>query len=110
MKREVLVVVILNKLEEQDEKIRSKIRKMERQYRKFRVVDFTDLAGGDMHAKVIVADRKKAIIGSANFSWPGMSHNYEMGVQLEGDYAWKLGNIIDGIENRFGKDVDRNIA
>lgn len=107
LKREVSITIILNKLGEQDEKIKTKIKKMKRQYVKLKVIDFTDTDGGDLHAKVIVVDRKKAVIGSANFSWHGMSHNYEIGVQLEGDSAWKLGKIIDEIEEKFSKNKER---
>jgi len=105
LKREVKITVILNRLDEQDEKIKRKIKKMKRQYHKLKVINFTDPSGGDLHAKVIVADRKKAVIGSANFSWHGMSHNYEVGVQLEGDSAWKLAKIIDEMEEKFEKKI-----
>jgi phosphatidylserine/phosphatidylglycerophosphate/cardiolipin synthase-like enzyme len=50
-----------------------------------------------LHAKVIVADRKKAILGSANFSWGGMSSHYEIGVLLEGKDAWTLSELVDEI-------------
>ena len=103
LKREIKITIILNRLDEQDEKIKRKIKKMKRQYPKLKVIDFTDPSGGDLHAKVIVIDRKKAVIGSANFSWHGMSHNYEVGVQLEGDSAWKLGKVIDEMEEKFEK-------
>lgn len=103
LKREVKITIILNKIGEQDEKIKTKIKKMKKQYKKLNVVDFTDSEGGDLHAKVIVVDRKKAVIGSANFSWHGMSHNYEIGVHLEGNSAWKLGKIIDEMEEKFEK-------
>jgi len=101
LQKEVKMTIILNRLDEQDEKIKKKIKKMERQYRKLKVINFTDPLGGDLHAKVIVVDRKKAVIGSANFSWHGMSHNYEVGVQIEGDSAWKLGKLIDDLVEKL---------
>ena len=50
-----------------------------------------------LHAKVIVADRKKAILGSANFSWGGMSSHYEIGVLVEGKDARTLSELVDEI-------------
>lgn len=50
-----------------------------------------------LHAKVIVADRKKAILGSANFSWGGMSSHYEIGVLIEGKDARTLSELVDEI-------------
>jgi cardiolipin synthase len=35
-----------------------------------------------LHAKVIVSDRKVAVIGSANFSRNGLIENHELGVQI----------------------------
>ncbi len=52
-----------------------------------------------LHAKVIVADRKKAVLGSANFSWGGMSAHYEIGVLLEGKDAWTLSKLVDEVAN-----------
>ena len=101
LKREVKITVILNKFEKHNDKIKEKIKKMQKLYRRFIIIDFTGTRNQDLHAKVIVADRKTAIIGSANFSWHGMTSNYEIGVHLEGDSAWKLGKIIDDMEEKF---------
>ena len=51
--------------------------------------------GRQLHAKVIVVDRKGAVIGSANFSWGGMVANYEVGVLIDGYEAWKMAKLID---------------
>ena len=102
LKREIKITIILNKFEKHDVKIKKKIKKMQKLYRKFTIIDFTgSTRNPDLHAKVIVVDRKNAIIGSANFSWHGMTGNYEIGVYLEGDSAWKLGKLIDDMEERF---------
>lgn len=50
-----------------------------------------------LHAKVVVVDRKKAVLGSANFSWGGMAAHYEIGVLLEGDEAWTLSKLVDDV-------------
>jgi len=52
-----------------------------------------------LHAKVVVVDREKAVLGSANFSWGGMSAHYEVGVLLEGPEAWTLSKLVDDVAN-----------
>jgi cardiolipin synthase len=66
---------------------------------KYPYVNIKNFQGSDdiqqLHAKVIVVDRNKAVIGSANFSWNGMYGNYEIGLLLKGQHAWKLAKVID---------------
>lgn len=52
-----------------------------------------------LHAKVVVVDREKALLGSANFSWGGMSAHYEVGVFLEGTEAYTLSKLVDDVAN-----------
>ncbi|RUM47438.1 MAG: hypothetical protein DSY47_06950 [Hydrogenothermus sp.] len=46
-----------------------------------------------LHAKLIVSDGKRAILGSANISGGGLVQNHEIAVYIEGDKAWTLKNI-----------------
>ena len=62
----------------------------------FKLVDF-NRREKTLHAKVVVIDREKAVLGSANFSWGGMSGNYEIGVLLEGREAWTLSKLVDDV-------------
>lgn len=48
-----------------------------------------------LHAKMIVANRKKALIGSANLSWRGLVTNHEIGVILYGSAAVDAANLVD---------------
>ena len=43
-----------------------------------------------LHAKVIVADAKEAIVGSANLTSRGADRNYEIGIRVRGPSARKL--------------------
>jgi len=63
----------------------------------FVLADFEKPDLGDLHAKVMVADREKMIIGSANLSAGGQKNNYEMGVLIEGNEAWKVADVIEQI-------------
>lgn len=95
LRRHVRLLIVINKINDQDRTVVRKLKSMDKKYAGLRVVGLKLPNGGDLHAKVIVSDRKKAIVGSANFSWHGMSHNYEIGVLLEGSSAWKLGKMVD---------------
>jgi phosphatidylserine/phosphatidylglycerophosphate/cardiolipin synthase-like enzyme len=59
-----------------------------------------------VHGKVIVVDRKKAVIGSANFTWSGMYGNYEIGVMVYDRQDWKLAKVID-ILSFMGKSMNK---
>ena len=65
--------------------------------RNFVLADFEKPGHGYLHAKVMVADREKMIIGSANLSAGGQKNNYEMGVLIEGSEAWKVADVIEQI-------------
>ena len=92
----VKVTLVINRLAEQDEKIKSQLFSWSKIFPYFKLVNF-DRKGKILHAKVVVADRDKAVIGSANFSWGGLSANYEIGVLVRGKDAWMLSKMADNI-------------
>jgi phosphatidylserine/phosphatidylglycerophosphate/cardiolipin synthase-like enzyme len=48
-----------------------------------RILDFSKLsAGGILHAKYIVADGKRAFVGSPNFDWRSLKHVHETGLLI----------------------------
>lgn len=47
-----------------------------------------------MHGKVIVADRARALVGSANFSGGGLYANLEFGVRVEGSAAEEICRLV----------------
>lgn len=50
-----------------------------------------------IHAKVVVADRARALVGSANFTGSGMGRNMEMGVVVEGKVAQDIASCMDSM-------------
>lgn len=96
LQRGIKVKIVLNKFSDHEPEIKQKLTRMKKQYELFEMVDFHRTAG-DLHAKVLVADRKIAVIGSANFSWGGMAKNYEIGVIFEDEAAWELSKLIDDL-------------
>jgi phosphatidylserine/phosphatidylglycerophosphate/cardiolipin synthase-like enzyme len=91
---------VLNNYEGCSETIKEELRSL-RQFAYVKVVDFSDPEGSLLHAKVLVMDRKKAVFGSANFSWGGMVANHEVGVLLEGNSAWTLATLIENLIGRI---------
>jgi cardiolipin synthase len=51
-----------------------------------------------MHGKVIVADRVRALVGSANFSAGGLRANMEFGLRVEGAVAEELCRLVTGLK------------
>jgi len=57
-----------------------------------------------LHAKVLVADRRYAVIGSANLSFRGLNAAHEMGVVIEGPGAGAAANAVTQlVHSRFSK-------
>ena len=94
LERGVKVTIVINKLATQNQTVILRLNRLSKTYKYFRLVDF-NTPKADLHAKVVIADRKHAVVGSANFSFGGMTKNYEVGVRFEGKEAWKLSKLID---------------
>ena len=78
-----------------DKKVKDRLSGLNNKFgkRNFVLADFKK-HDGFMHAKVIVADRNKMVIGSANLSDGGLKNHYEMGVFIEGEEAGMVAKII----------------
>lgn len=50
-----------------------------------------------MHGKVIVADRRVALLGSANFSAGGLGANVEFGVRVEGAVGEEVHRVVEAL-------------
>lgn len=95
--RGIRVTLIVNRLSGQDSIIVARLTRISSRYGHFRVLNFTDRKGRQLHAKIVIVDRKKALVGSANFSWGGMFSNYEIGLYIQGKAAWKLAAVVDDL-------------
>ena len=51
-----------------------------------------------IHAKLVVVDRQRGYIGSANLSWHGMESNLELGVCFEPNQAAAVAAIFEHLE------------
>ncbi len=102
--RGVKVTLIINKFHSQANTIKTNLKHLVSKYRNIQVIDFYKYNQKQVHAKALVVDRRKGIIGSANLSWNGMYGNYEIGVFISKDQAWMVARIID-ILGKMGKQI-----
>ena len=50
----------------------------------------------NLHAKIIVVDSKKILVGSANISKGGLFSNHELVIKISGgDFASRINNLLD---------------
>lgn len=91
--RGVRVRMIMNFPENQQFKDAvDRLRVFENQYPHMKIVGFKDAV---MHAKVLVVDRKTALVSSANLTVSGMTKNYEMGFLIDDeDIAQQVESIL----------------
>ncbi|WP_175059677.1 phosphatidylserine/phosphatidylglycerophosphate/cardiolipin synthase family protein [Thermococcus sp. 2319x1] len=89
------VKFIVNELDP-SKRITERLYNMRVKYPDFNLVEFSKKYPGEtIHAKAIVVDRRKAIIGSMNFTWGGMVGNHEIGVLIEGPDVEDLAYVFD---------------
>ena len=92
--RGVDIKIVVNRLEDQDPRSRKAVDRLIAATRGIEVYSFHDEGGRNLHMKVFVVDREKAVLGSANLTWRGLVDNFELGVYLEGGLAEKVSNVV----------------
>lgn len=85
--RGVKIRMVINRLNEQPSEVRVKLGNLLKNYSHFHLFEFISTEGVDLHAKVVVADHSKALVGSSNLSKRGLISNFEMGLLVEGQAA-----------------------
>jgi cardiolipin synthase len=93
----VRITIVVNSLNSQHVAIANKLKFLASRYQHFKLVDFRGQENRQLHAKLVIADRSRAVVASANFTWGGLYANYEVGLLVEGDIAWKLAQIVDAL-------------
>ena len=101
--RGVRVRMIVNRLPEQHESIQHILNELQKKYRHFQLYPFNPgNERGDLHAKVLVVDRKRALVGSSSLSYNGLILNHEMAVLIDGQEAATIGVAIDRLTGHAG--------
>lgn len=101
LSRGVRCTLVVNHMQDHDPTVKTILDSLGARFPNARIVDFSDPKGGQLHAKILVVDRQRAVVGSANFSWGGLFGNHEVGVLLEGAIAWDLASLIDSFLERL---------
>ncbi len=100
--RGIRVQMVVNRLSEQHDSIRFRLNTWQQTYGHFYLYPFEPGdERGELHAKVLVVDRKRALVGSSNLSYNGLILNHEMAVLVEGEDASVVGATIDKFIGTF---------
>ncbi len=89
--------LIVDRLDEQNPQMREWIRDVSRRHTDtLRVADFRGEDDNDhLHAKIVVADRRRAIVGSANLTAHGLLLAHELALSIEGPAADDIAGRMD---------------
>jgi len=99
LNRGLRVSLVINRFEKQSTTIKEQLLQLSHEFPYFTLLDFCpEDASEDLHAKIIVIDRTKALIGSSNITWKGLVLNHELGVFIEGPTAARISGLIDTLE------------
>jgi cardiolipin synthase len=94
--RGVRVRMVVNRLSEQHESVQRRLERLRQNYPHFVLLPFEPAEErGDLHAKVLVVDRQRALVGSSNLSYNGMVLNHELAVLIEGKESSEIARVID---------------
>ncbi|MEM4501335.1 MAG: phospholipase D family protein, partial [Thermofilaceae archaeon] len=77
--RGVRITLIVNRIHEQPLSVLHNLGRLLQRFRNMEVYSYEG-PDSDLHTKVLIVDRRVAIIGSANLTWRGMVENLEFGV------------------------------
>ena len=94
--RGIHVRLVVNRLEDQSAPALARLTRLNAVFPHLHLYDFTSEEGdADLHAKLVVADRRTALIGSSNLSRRGLLNNHEMAVLLEGSTVTEVARAFD---------------
>jgi cardiolipin synthase len=95
--RGVLVTMIVDQLSDQPESVVLRLAKLAVQYSHFKLLIFEGSNNTHLHAKLIVVDRERALIGSSNLSRRGLVTNHELGIIVSEQPASMAARLIDDL-------------
>ena len=93
--RGILVKIIINSVQGQPSEVIGRLGGLSRAYSHLYLFNFAGDQGHDLHAKVVVADRKMALVGSSNLSRRGLLKNHELALFVQGSSAEKVSQALD---------------
>lgn len=96
LKRGVRVVAVVNRFVSQPQGVQRYFQQLTTTYEYCQVYSFNDF-DEELHSKLIVIDRKVALVGSANLSMRGMQQNYELGVLIRNSEVQVIAGCFDNL-------------
>ena len=97
LNRGVQVSLVINALGDQPADVVTQLCDMNERFQPFCLYDFRGESGWSLHAKVIVADHRAALIGSSNMSRRGLLANHELALLVDGEPAATAGRAMDAL-------------
>ena len=92
----IRVTMIINRYTDKPLPIRNRLEFFAKRYPHFEILNFQpENKMEDLHAKIIIIDRNKALVGSANLTWKGLVGNHELAVMVYGPTASKISELFD---------------
>ena len=95
LNRGVEIKMVVNRLDDLAPGVVYKLHQFKQSYPHFYLYNFKSDDYVDLHAKLIVVDRQKAIVGSSNMSRRGLLTNYELALTVEGHVATQIASVVD---------------
>jgi phosphatidylserine/phosphatidylglycerophosphate/cardiolipin synthase-like enzyme len=100
LEKGVRVTAVLNAFEGNSRSLLGRLQTLAEKHTHARVLVYSDEQSGPLHAKALVADRRRAVVGSANLSWGGLVTNNEVALLVDDDSAWVLASLIDRLASQ----------
>lgn len=99
LERGIKITILVNRYTQQSPPMRQKLRTLHRAYAHLlSLYSFDpDNPQADLHAKIILVDRKRALVGSANLSTRGLMDNHELDLVVEGPTVHDIVRAINQI-------------
>ncbi|MCD9186332.1 MAG: phospholipase D family protein [Pyrinomonadaceae bacterium] len=98
LERGIKIRIIVNKPESQPAIIVNKLERLATKYKHFALYYFIGKRS-NLHAKMIIADRFAAVVGSSNLSKSGLLLNYEVAAYVKGEPVEQLANTLEKLFN-----------
>lgn len=92
LRRNVQVSIVIEGSIQHSAKTKDILNRLQK-YKNFNLYFYTK--ENPLHAKLVVSDGKRAVVGSANISSGGLVQNHEIAVYLEGEEVWTLKKLAE---------------
>lgn len=97
LSREVSILLVANRWNDQPRVATAPLERLARRDKRLEIWSWDGPEWHELHAKVVVADDRLALIGSSNWSGNGLLRNHELAVLVEGEPARVAARLITAL-------------